>query len=74
MPALALSKIASSLMIILPDDGKFNAGLNLKFEAKGQKVLGYTRKTDYGWEYSEKAIQLIAAYKVGCCDKLVTSV
>lgn len=45
-------------------DQKVNAGLNLKFEAKGQKVLGYTRKSEGGWEYSEKAISLIAEYKV----------
>jgi hypothetical protein len=63
MSALTLSKITSSLMIFGPDDSKVNAGLNLKFEAKGQKVLGYTRKGDHGWEYSEKAVNLISAYK-----------
>jgi 5'-3' exoribonuclease 1 len=64
MSALTLSKIASSLMINTGGDSKINAGLNLKFEAKSQKVLGYTRKTDSGWEYSEKAIELIREYKV----------
>jgi len=64
MSGLTLSKITSSLMIQGTTDQKVNAGLNLKFEAKGQKVLGYTRKSEGGWEYSEKAISLIAEYKV----------
>ena len=51
-------------MMIGVKDTKVNAGLNLKFEAKGMKVLGYTRKNDGGWEYSEKAISLITDYKV----------
>lgn len=63
MSALTLSKITSSLMI-QDGDSKINAGLNLKFEAKSQKVLGYTRKNDQGWEYSEKAMELIREYKV----------
>ena len=71
MTGLTLSKITSSLMIHGSTDQKVNAGLNLKFEAKGQKVLGYTRKSEGGWEYSEKAIALISEYKVGlrfACD------
>lgn len=64
MTGLTLSKITSSLMIHGSTDQKVNAGLNLKFEAKGQKVLGYTRKSEGGWEYSEKAIALISEYKV----------
>jgi len=63
MSALTLAKISSSLMIQGPTDQKVNAGLNLKFEAKSQKVLGYTRKNEGGWEYSERAIALIAEYK-----------
>jgi 5'-3' exoribonuclease 1 len=66
LPALALSKITSSFRVEQPDkpQEKLNLGLNLKFEAKQQKVVGYTRKTDAGvWEYSSKAIGLIRAYK-----------
>jgi len=40
-----------------------NLGVNLKFEGKKQKVLGYTRKTDNGWEYSQKAVALLQEYK-----------
>lgn len=39
-----------------------NVGLNLKFDSKGKKVLGYTRKGLKGWEYSEKAAALIRDY------------
>ncbi|EPQ64573.1 Bgt-5086 [Blumeria graminis f. sp. tritici] len=60
--ALALSKITSSFVISTPDSPRLNLGLNLKFESKKLKVLGYTRKSDRGWEYSNKAIELIASY------------
>lgn len=58
---LVLSKITSSFQVVL-DENRVNLGLNLKFEAKKLKVLGYSRKNDRGWEYSEKAIQLIQQY------------
>ncbi|KAI8576633.1 hypothetical protein K450DRAFT_255976 [Umbelopsis ramanniana AG] len=60
--SLALSKITSSLSVQLSPD-KANLGLNLKFEAKQQKVVGYTRKTNNVWEYSSKAIDLLTEYK-----------
>ena len=41
---------------------KANIGLNLKFEAKQQKVLGYTERGLTGWEFSQKAIDLIREY------------
>ncbi|CAD6589675.1 MAG: hypothetical protein ASARMPREDX12_003926 [Alectoria sarmentosa] len=59
---LVLSKITSSFQVAL-DDNRVNLGLNLKFEAKKLKVLGYSRKTS-GWEFSEKAIQLIQQYMI----------
>lgn len=59
---LVLSKITSSFQVVL-DDNRVNLGLNLKFEAKKLKVLGYSRKTS-GWEFSEKAIQLIQQYMI----------
>ncbi|UZJ52559.1 hypothetical protein CBS101457_001879 [Exobasidium rhododendri] len=59
---LALSKITSSMMIDM-DGPRTNIGLNLKFEAKGQKVLGYSEKGAYGWEFSVKAIDLLQEYK-----------
>lgn len=64
MSGLTLSKITSSLLLHGMTDQRVNVGLNLKFEAKGQKVLGYSRKGENGqWEYSGKAIELIREYK-----------
>ncbi|KAF9926111.1 5'-3' exoribonuclease 1 [Linnemannia zychae] len=61
---LILSKLTSSLHVVYRStDRRVNLGLNLKFEAKKQKVLGYTRKTDGGWEFSQKAITLLQEYK-----------
>ncbi|EDK45238.1 5'-3' exoribonuclease 1 [Lodderomyces elongisporus NRRL YB-4239] len=61
---LLLSKITSQYMI---RDGnqKTNIGLELKFESKRQKVLGYTRKLYNGkfWEFSPLAMNLINTYK-----------
>lgn len=59
---LVLSKITSSFQVAL-DENRVNLGLNLKFEAKKLKVLGYSRKTS-GWEFSEKAVQLIQQYMI----------
>jgi len=61
--ALVLSKITSSFQVAV-DDNRVNLGLNLKFEGKKLKVLGYSRKNDRGWEYSEKAVQLIQQYMI----------
>lgn len=60
---LALAKLTSSLMLEPPEGPRINAGLNLKFEAKGQKVLGYSRKSSSGWEFSERAVALIKEYR-----------
>jgi 5'-3' exoribonuclease 1 len=62
MSALSLSKLTSSFSVILKED-RLNLGLNLKFEGKRQKVLGYTRRSQAGWEYSDKAVALLQAYK-----------
>ena len=60
---LVLSKVTSSFQVSL-DDSRVNLGLNLKFEAKKMKVLGYSRKSAGGWEFSQKAIQLIQQYMI----------
>ncbi len=60
---LALSKITSSMLLTWKDQ-KVNVGLNLKFEAKGQKVLGFSRKNISGWEFTDTAVALIQDYKV----------
>lgn len=59
----ALSKITSSFMVVCSDGNKSNLGLSIKFEAKGLKVIEYSRKNDRYWEFSEKAIQLLHEYK-----------
>ncbi|CAE6444875.1 unnamed protein product [Rhizoctonia solani] len=61
---LALSRVTSSVMVTTNGNSKVNLGLSLKFEGKSMKVLGYSRKSDHGWEFSEKAVQLIQDYKV----------
>ena len=67
----ALSKITSSFMVVCSDGNKSNLGLSIKFEAKGLKVIEYSRKNDRYWEFSEKAVELIREYKVGCIVHLV---
>jgi len=59
--SLVLSRITSSFTVVV-DDNRLNLGLNLKFEAKKLKVLGYSRRGDNGWEFSEKAIDLVKEY------------
>jgi 5'-3' exoribonuclease 1 len=60
---LALSKITSAFSVRV-DDSRVNLGLNLKFEAKKLKVLGYSRRGATGWEFSRKAIELIQQYMI----------
>lgn len=60
---LALSRITSSFSVT-SSSLRLNLGLNLKFEAKKQKVLGYSRKGTSGWEFTQKAIDLIVQYMV----------
>lgn len=59
--SLVLAKITSAYNIRFEGD-RVNLGLNLKFEAKKQKVLGYSRKSATGWEFSRAAITLIQQY------------
>ncbi|RVD81781.1 uncharacterized protein DFL_009630 [Arthrobotrys flagrans] len=61
LTSLVLSKITSSFQVQV-DDTRQNLGLNLKFEGKKLKVLGYSRKTGSGWEFSKKAVELIREY------------
>ena len=58
---LVLSKLTSAFNVT-SSGLRLNLGLNLKFEAKKQKVLGYSRKTGTGWEYSRKAVELLVQY------------
>ncbi|KAH0562252.1 hypothetical protein GP486_003048 [Trichoglossum hirsutum] len=61
--ALVLSKVTSSFSVMV-DEQRINLGLNLKFEAKKLKVLGYSRRGPNGWEFSQKAIDLLQQYMV----------
>ncbi|GAA5803816.1 hypothetical protein HPULCUR_009301 [Helicostylum pulchrum] len=58
-----LSKLTSSLTVVDRGSQRVNVGLNLKFESRGEKVLGYSRRNHSGfWEYSEAAVDLIREY------------
>lgn len=72
IPGLAVAKVTSSFMVVLSDGGKVNLGLSLKFDAKGLKVLNYSRKEVKGWEFSAKTLELIRDYKVRCLSRLST--
>ncbi|GMM36735.1 chromatin-binding exonuclease [Saccharomycopsis crataegensis] len=58
-----LSKITSSFLIENVKGRRVNIGLDLKFEGKKLKVLGYTKRNERGWLYSSFAIELIREYK-----------
>ncbi|KAI7974680.1 hypothetical protein EIK77_003828 [Talaromyces pinophilus] len=60
---LVLAKITSSFSVTI-DGTRANLGLNLKFEARKLKVLGYSRRGESGWEFSNKAIGLIQQYMI----------
>ena len=60
---LVLSKLTASFHVDLYGT-RVNLGLNLKFEAKKLKVLGYSRRGPTGWEFSEKAIDLVRQYMI----------
>ncbi|CAJ2508070.1 Uu.00g092560.m01.CDS01 [Anthostomella pinea] len=60
---LILSKITSSFHVnTIGGSMRVNLGLNLKFEGKKQKVLGYSRKSSAGWEFSPAAVSLLVDY------------
>lgn len=64
--ALFLSKLTSSFMLEDKGGKRVNIGLELKFEGRKQKVLGFTRKQNINskiWEYSPLAIKLINDYR-----------
>lgn len=64
MSGKALSRVTSSFIALGTDSSKNNLGLSLKFEAKSLKVIDYSRKNYRYWEFSDKTIELIQAYKV----------
>jgi 5'-3' exoribonuclease 1 len=60
---LFLSKITSSFMIFDEKNKRVNVGLDLKFESRREKVIGFTRKGERGWLFSADAIGLITDYR-----------
>ena len=60
---LTLAKITSSFQVRV-DDSRVDIGLNLKFDSKKLKVLGYSRKSESGWEFSGAAIALLQQYMI----------
>lgn len=60
---LFLSKITGSFMLRDKKGGRVNVGLDIKFDARRLKVLGYTRKDGRFWEYSPLAMKLIKDYQ-----------
>lgn len=62
-----ISKLTSRVMAVDEDrPSKINLGLSVKFEAKAQKVIDYSRKTDRYWEFSQATVDLVKEYKVNC--------
>ncbi|XP_060069308.1 5'-3' exoribonuclease 1-like [Ylistrum balloti] len=63
-----LSRMTGCIMVTpgSPDNPnerfKTNIGLNLKFTKRNEEVPGYTKKTEEGWTYSDKALQVVSEY------------
>ncbi|AOA63264.1 5'-3' exoribonuclease 1 [Komagataella phaffii CBS 7435] len=61
--ALALSRITSSYRIVNGAKKTVNIGLDLKFEGRKLKVLGYTKRNEKHWSYSALAVNLLQQYQ-----------
>lgn len=62
-----MSRLAGTFLIQTSPKGssnpnRANIGLNLKFSRKNEEVLGFTKRKDNTWLYSEKAIKLLDTY------------
>ncbi|GAB6019927.1 5'-3' exoribonuclease 1 [Chamberlinius hualienensis] len=57
-----LSRITSTLHILVSDYQKINIGLNMKSSKRSEEMPGYTRKSNDGWKYSSLAIQAVDLY------------
>ncbi|KAJ2574854.1 exonuclease II Exo2 [Coemansia sp. RSA 1807] len=64
---LLLSRITSRMLLLdeskTGDAVRIQIGLDLKFEAKRLKVAGYSRRAPNGWQFSDRAIDLITRYR-----------
>ncbi|KAJ1813229.1 exonuclease II Exo2, partial [Coemansia sp. RSA 2598] len=72
MSPLLLSRITSKMTIMdttkSGDAARLHIGLDLKFEAKRLKVIGYTKRGPNGWLFSDRAVDLISRYKANFPD------
>lgn len=60
----ALSQLTSSILVARNNGTSANLGLGLKFERRGLKVPGMTRKSSFGvWEFSLAARDLVLNYR-----------
>ncbi|XP_049842599.1 5'-3' exoribonuclease 1 [Schistocerca gregaria] len=61
-----LSRITGTVYVIkqagASSSAKLNLGLNLKFNKRNEEVPGYTRKEGTTWLYSQRAVDVVAAY------------
>ncbi|KAJ1723077.1 exonuclease II Exo2 [Coemansia erecta] len=69
---LLLSRITSKMSLQDPskygDASRVHIGLDLKFEARRLKVIGYTKRGPNGWMFSDRAVSLIASYMAAFPD------
>lgn len=61
---LLFSRLTTAFFIEGPTNQRVNIGLELKFDARRQKVLGYTRRFPNSkfWEFSPLAVNLVNEY------------
>ncbi|KAJ1938472.1 exonuclease II Exo2, partial [Linderina macrospora] len=65
--SLVLSRVTSKMLLLdahaSGKEARIHAGLDLKFEGKRLKVVGYTKRGANGWMYSDRAAELVWKYK-----------
>lgn len=65
-----LSRLSSTILMMtggrrslnVDERGKLNIGLQLRLVSHNEETVGYTKKVNKSWMFSEKAIELIKAY------------
>ncbi|XP_058822871.1 5'-3' exoribonuclease 1 isoform X2 [Topomyia yanbarensis] len=65
-----LCRLSSTILIVtggrrsvnVDERGKMNIGLQIRMVTQNEETVGYTKKVDRMWMFSEKAIRLIAEY------------
>ncbi|XP_065061196.1 5'-3' exoribonuclease 1-like [Rhopilema esculentum] len=61
-----LSKITGNILVTKNSasmsESRTNIGLKLKFSGRNREVLGYARRDEEGWSFSENAIDVLCSY------------